>query len=188
MVRQKGLGVLSGILCLFVLAAWGNASYIYLKAELAQWLIADSWQNRQSAPWPWADTRPLARLSYGGEEYYVLSGGHGTALAFGPGHIDGTALPGKPGTSVVVGHRDTHFGSLKRLAPGSRLQVEDLDGSISHYIVTDIEVVDTRLSEVYVYDMSRNMLVLMTCYPFEAVDPGGPLRYVVSARPAPRQL
>jgi hypothetical protein len=26
--------------------------------------------------------------------------------------------------------------------------------------------------------------VLLTCYPFDAIRPGGPLRYVVSAEPA----
>jgi hypothetical protein len=26
------------------------------------------------------------------------------------------------------------------------------------------------------------MLSLVTCYPFEAIDPGGPMRYVVTAK------
>jgi sortase A len=38
---------------------------------------------------------------------------------------------------------------------------------------------DTRLR----HDDQGRTLVLVTCYPFEAVMPGGPMRYVVTALP-----
>jgi hypothetical protein len=54
-------------------------------------------------PWPWADTWPIARLSAPrhGVDLFVLAGATGRTLAFGPGHVDGTARPGRPGCSHV---------------------------------------------------------------------------------------
>ncbi len=42
--------------------------YIKAKAEVAYWLIGNSWENRDTQqapqkPWPWADTKTVARLS-----------------------------------------------------------------------------------------------------------------------------
>jgi sortase A len=42
-------------------------------------------------------------------------------------------------------------------------------------------VVDSRKGSLLL-DTDGAMLTLVTCYPFDAVDPGGPLRYVVTAR------
>ena len=41
-------------------------------------------------------------------------------------------------------------------------------------------VVDSRTAVIRTEDWSTS-LVLVTCYPFDAVRPGGPLRYVVTA-------
>jgi sortase A len=42
-------------------------------------------------------------------------------------------------------------------------------------------VVDSRTAVIRSEDRAAG-LILMTCYPFDAVVPGGPLRYVVTAR------
>ena len=52
-----------------------------------------------------------------------LAGVSGRTLAFGPGHVDGTPLPGDPGNSVLSGHRDTHFAFLRELRSGDILLV-----------------------------------------------------------------
>jgi len=49
-------------------------------------------------------------------------------MAFGPGHLSGTPLPGEAGNAVVTGHRDTHFAFLRRLRLGDVLEVERPDG------------------------------------------------------------
>ena len=89
---------------LAAMAIWqaGEAAYIHAKAWLAQRLIASAW-NRSLAsgaaakPWPWADTYPVARLEAPRQKQslMVLAGSSGRTLAFGPGHVEGTPLPGE---------------------------------------------------------------------------------------------
>jgi sortase A len=45
----------------------------------------------------------------------------------------------------------------------------------------DIDVVDSRRSSLLL-DTEQSVLSLVTCYPFDAPEPGGPMRYVVTAR------
>ena len=82
------------------LTAGGEGLWIYAKAKLAQLLLEISWRSalagEQLRPWPWADTRAIARLTIerGGATIIVLAGASGRTMAFGPGHLDGTAMPG----------------------------------------------------------------------------------------------
>jgi sortase A len=167
----------------------GEAVWIWGKARLAQLLLARAWQQARAGeeaphPWPWADTWPVARLQApGGESLLVLAGASGRTLAFGPGHLAGTALPGTAGNAVVVGHRDTHFALLRQLSPGSQLVVERPDGERLTYHVVDTAIVDER-DGTPLAPTIRPTLTLVTCWPFEAIVPGGPLRYVVRAEAA----
>ena len=59
----------AALLLLLAAAAWhgGRAGWIGAKAHLAQHLVRRAWHAAQSgtgdtSPWPWADTRPVARL------------------------------------------------------------------------------------------------------------------------------
>ena len=107
------------------------------KARLAQRLIASAW-NRSLVtgaavkPWPWADTFPVARLEAPrqGAALMVLAGASERTLAFGPGHIDGTPLPGDPGNAVVSGQRNTHFAFLRELRSGDTLVVHSASGRV----------------------------------------------------------
>ena len=188
--RTKKYRLVFTSVCLIICGlSFANAFYIHAKAQLAQYLIADAWEQSISTretipPWSWADTWPVARIvsEQHNQDLYVLAGGSGTSLAFGPGHLDGTALPGEPGTSVVGGHRDTHFTFLSKLQAGELLSVQDRRGNWHEYTVNETEVADTRQSGLDI-DRARDELVLVTCYPFDAVIPGGPLRYVVRSTP-----
>ncbi len=51
---------------------------------------------------------------------------------------------------------------------------------VVHYVVTGIEVVRNKDVRVLL-DTGDDRLTLVTCYPFDSVLPGGPLRYVVVA-------
>jgi sortase A len=124
----------------------------------------------------------VARLVVAGarpQVYYVLEGSSGRNLAFGPAHDPASVLPGEPGNSVISGHRDTTFGFLKSLGMGDRLRV-DRHGTSTWFTVTDARVVDSRLQRIAL-DGDAPRLTLVTCYPFEAIVPGGPLRWVVTA-------
>ena len=82
---------------------------------------------------------------------------------------------------MIAGHRDTHFAFLGSLKPGDVLQLQARDGELHDYRVTQTRVVhetDTSVLE----SRQDPMLTLITCYPFDALVPGGPLRYVVHAR------
>jgi len=165
------------------------AAYIPAKAWLAQALLEAAWERRQGGqvdarPWPWADTVPLARLRQPrlGIDQIVLQGASGRVLAFGPGHVSGTASPGQAGNVVISAHRDTHFRWLEALRDGDELVLEGVDGRIRHYRVGEIAV--HHETELGLLDpLAGDQLRLLTCYPFAAVRPGTSQRYVVTASP-----
>ncbi len=173
-------------LIVFVAINWGSASYIAIKAHVAQWLIEDAWaetlvDGKRHYPWPWADSWPVARLRHANADLYVLAGAHGTALAFGPGHLDGSDLPGR-GHAVIGGHRDTHFSFLREIKIGAKLQLQTVDGHWQEYVITARDIVDTEATALYL-SAQHNLLQLITCYPFDTLVPGGPLRLSVIAIP-----
>lgn len=188
--RRAGILVVA---CLLGLGFWqlGQGAFIPAKAWVAQEMMQRAWRRALAgdaapAPWPWADTWPVARLSArpgrgGGEvELIVLHGGSGRTLAFGPGHLSASVLPGGDGNSIIAGHRDTHFRFLKDLQTGDTLRVERPDGRGHVFRVVGIDVVDARRGSILL-DTEEPMLSLVTCYPFDAVTPGGPMRFVVTA-------
>ncbi|MEQ9813125.1 MAG: class GN sortase [Azospirillaceae bacterium] len=174
---------------LFALGGWqiGAAVAIEAKASLAQYLLQRARDRTLSGeaevrPWPWADTWPVARLSVPerGVDLIVLAGGHGEALAFGPGLLPQSSPTGGPGLTIISGHRDTHFRFLAELEPGDGVMLETADGLSQSFTVGGSVVVDYRDVSLAVPRDGR-MLTLVTCYPFDALDPGGPERYLVSA-------
>ncbi|MEX2496511.1 MAG: class D sortase [Woeseia sp.] len=110
----------------------------------------------------------------------MLAGGSGRTLAFGPGHLSASVLPGQRGNSVIAGHRDTHFRFLENLADGDSIRVEMPDGRGHLFRVSGVDVVDSRRGSI-ILDTDAAMLSLVTCYPFDTSRPGGPMRYVVTA-------
>ncbi len=171
------------------LALVGNAGWLHAKAALAQVLIDKAWSENlaegrpQSRPWSWADTMPVGRLEFvrPRESMVVLAGDSGRVLAFGPGHRSDTPLPGAPGNSVISAHRDTHFRVLGKVGTGDLIRVEALDGQTRVYQVEARQVVDMHdltVTEQHGVDA----LTLVTCWPLDAVVPGGPERLVVTAR------
>lgn len=175
---------------LLSLAIWHlfEGGYIHAKAWLAQHLIHNAWKASSSnasaqKPWPGADTHPVARLiaRNGKVDLFVLSGTSGRTLAFGPGHMTGTALPGTYGNVVLSGHRDTHFSFLKHLGIGDQIFLESSSGDRKSYEVIKTQIVHEN--DIHIArDNGDDRLTLITCFPFEAIVPGGPMRYAVTAR------
>ena len=184
---RRVLWWIAALLCIFALWQFSSAGWIHAKAFVAQQLIERSWQQAMASgaavrPWPWADTRPIARLTVAGRDVrlYVLDGASGRSLAFGPGHVSGTTVPGGAGNSVIVAHRDTHFAFLRDIAPNEEIAIETEKGKVVRYRVRESVVVDqddTRVLEA----ADSPQLTLITCYPFDAVQPGTTQRYVVIA-------
>jgi sortase A len=161
--------------------------YLPAKAALAQVLLRVAWERTRASgeptrPWPWAKHWPVARLQAPAlsVDEIVLAGAGGASLAFGPGHIDGTPLPGEAGNAVLAGHRDTSFAFLATLRRGDLLLVETPRGLARRYRVIDTRVVERDDRGPYGRTAAPT-LTLVTCYPFDAVWPGTDLRYVVRA-------
>lgn len=164
-----------------------DAFWLYGKAHLGQMLLSHAWaktleDGKDHKPWPWADHWPVARLI--SEEHnidqIVLAGDSGSVLAFAPGMNLQAAKPGETGTVIISGHRDTHFRFLKDIKPGSELTLRTQDGTYK-YQIEETKIVDSRTTRIDPA-LGKSQLALVTCYPFNSIDVGGPLRFVVLAQ------
>lgn len=171
-----------------------GASYIHSKAILAQVLLETAWletlhDQQEVKPWSWADTWPVSRLRVPrlGIDRIVLAGASGSSLAFGPGHLFGSASPGDPGNTVIAGHRDTHFSFLKTINKGEIIQLQTIAGEILNYAVVETRIVHED-ETAYLVNSQEQKLTLITCYPFDAIRPGGSLRYIVIAKQIPAAI
>ena len=174
------------------LAFTGNALFIRAKAVLAQVLLEQAWQatiatGRATKAWSWADTHPVARIEFPrlNQSAIILAEAGGEALAFGPAHVAGTPLPGANGTSVIGGHRDTHFNFIKDLKPGDEITVTTNAGKRVNFRMTGATIVHAQSSGIATAGKTPR-LALVTCYPFDGLQ-RGKLRYVVFAKAVPNQ-
>jgi len=116
----------------------------------------------------------------------VLAGASGATFAFGLGHLDGTAAPGSPGHSVVAGHRDTSLTLLGNLQPDDPISCSGpgrilarLPGDRHRHRRCPAALTHTGPCQ------EKTSLTLVTCWPLDAIVPGGPLRYLVFAGQTP---
>ncbi|WP_315759541.1 MULTISPECIES: class GN sortase [unclassified Bradyrhizobium] len=168
------------------LALFGHGALIHAKAIVAQVLLDRAFSEtiatgRPVKPWSWADTVPVARIEVKrlGVSTIALAGSSGQALAFGAGHVEGTAEPGEPGIAVYSAHRDTHFRFLRDVRIGDEIDVVRRDGKAFRYRADAARVVRFDASGIDPAT-DRAELVLSTCWPFDALTQG-PERYVLHA-------
>lgn len=190
--------LVAGLLLIVGVGLLVQGGYMQAKAHFAQFLIQQVWQktlqDRQThKPWSWADTHPVAKLEFLAAKndqsnfstestLYVLSGASGRNLAFGPAQILSSANINSRGNTVIAGHRDTHFARLNDVKIDQMIRVQGVSGKSLLYKVTHTMI--THESDMSVTeDDGESLLTLVTCYPFGAEFAGGPLRYVVQARP-----
>ena len=185
-MNRNALGGAAALVFLAGVACIGQGLWIPAKARLAQALLESAWARTLSGeervrPWPWADTWPVARLLAPGpgQDVIVLAGASGRTLAFGPAHVPASARPGEADNIALAGHRDTHFAFLRELTIGDELVLENPRG-LQRFRVEEALVLHETETEVLARS-GRAELTLITCYPFDAVVPGGPLRFVVRA-------
>lgn len=178
--------ILPLLLAIMGLILFGQGAYIYAKARLAQVLLERAFERtvasrRETKPWSWADTWPVARIEVKrlGAHAIVLAGSSGQALAFGPGHVERTPDAGERGVAVYSAHRDTHFAFLKNIVIGDEVEVTRSDGKQFSYRVDGTSVVRFDASGIDPFAQGYH-LVLSTCWPFDALT-SGPERYLVHA-------
>ena len=162
--------------------------WIPAKAAVAQVLLERAFARSVATgqpvkPWPWADTWPVAKISFPRlhRAVIVLEGTSGQALAFGPGHVAGTPDAGERGTAVYAAHRDTHFALLGQVKAGDEIVVDRIDGRRASFRMVGAQVVRWDASGVDPHAPGR-ALALATCWPLDG-KAHGPLRYLVWARP-----
>src|SRR6478736_10365680 len=189
----KALRIVCALLLITGACLSGRALYLHAKAELAGILVRRAWQQsvhsgKPQAPWPWADTHPVARIRIPrlGYEEIVLEGASPRTLAFGPAHLlNGTSL-GESGNLVLAGHRTSWFKPLENIAQGDTIQIQWFDAHRSGlqertYTVNMISVVEPQDMTLLAPTLDDE-LTLITCYPFGR-GPRSPQRYIVRASP-----
>lgn len=184
------------VLCILLLIVGGclllRALYMHAKADLARILVRRAWEQsvktgESRAPWPWADTHPVARLRIARLNYdeIVLDGATPRTLAFGPARLFSASIPGEGGNLVLAGHRTSWFLPLKNIVPSDQINVEwyDPHGGLhqKNYSVDFVRVVDPQEVDLLA-PTADDVLTLITCYPF-GYGPGSPQRYIVRATP-----
>jgi sortase A len=108
----------------------------------------------------------------------VLHGSDDQTLRRGPGHLEGTAMPGQAGNVVIAGHRDSFFRPLRKVRLGDDLFLDTPHGRLQ-YRVTWLRVVRPRDLSV-VAPTDEEVLTLITCYPFSLLG-NAPDRFIVRA-------
>lgn len=112
----------------------------------------------------------------------VVEGVSQRDLAMGPGHIPETAVRGEPGNVGIAGHRDTVFRPLRLVRKGQIIALRTLSGE-DRYRVVSTNVVDPADTQV-LRSTGRNIVTLVTYYPFDFVGPA-PKRFIVQAERVP---
>jgi len=173
---------------LFIVGSWqvGSSAYLLAKAHLAHYLIADAWQatlldKQVHKPWDWADTHPVAKLSFPAirEISYVLEGASGRNMAFGPARSLASGMPGDAVSTVISAHNDSHFSFLELVQINDLIHIETTAGQFT-YRVKDLKVVDSSQQKIDI--RQQDELILTTCYPFNALQTGGNMRYQLTAQ------
>lgn len=184
---RKTLQYAGFIAILISIYAGANATWIVGKARIAQHLLNVSWNNSlvsgiAEKPWAWADVQTVAKMSIAAidKSFIVLSDASGEAMAFGPGLVGGNPRKASNSTLAIGGHRDTHLKFLEHLPVGAIIDVQTMAQSNLHYRLVDKQIVDTRRHTLTISQQTPG-LVLITCYPFNARQTGGPLRMVARA-------
>ncbi len=169
------------ILFLLGLAGWqlGRAGLLAGKAWAAPILIEWAWQEGRDGgsptrPWPWSDSYPTARLDVPELELtrFVLDGDNMRNLAFGP------VMSQISSNTILFGHRDTHFRFLKDLQQRHKLIFQQAGSDAETWLVMQSDIVSTQDLAVPTSGLNETIL-LVTCYPFDSLDPATDLRYVV---------
>ena len=191
-IIKTSLIVTGSLLCL-------HASWLPVKAWLSEQLISYSWHQsidlqQKIKPWPWADTYPIAELTFErlNKRVVVLNGGDPSTLAFSAGAIAPFNQPSSTQPFVVAGHRDSHFSFLDEVFMKDIISLADKHGQSQLYQVEAIDIVDASTGELPIL-ADDSSLILITCYPFTSIrntssntdrntDSNGNERYVITAR------
>ena len=160
---------------------------IELKARVSQILLQYAWHKtiktgEYQRPWKSFDGSPILRLMIPNYEVdqIVLKGTSGQSLAFSPAFHEESQLPGNGGTTVLSSHRDSHGIYIKKLKIGDIIKLQDNHIQWHTYQIDNFSIIDVSKNSISLLNIEDNLLII-TCYPFNAIRSETSLRYVVSA-------
>jgi len=115
---------------------------------------------------PDGDPIAIIQIAKIGLDTVVVQGTDTNDLHLGPGHYDGTPMPGQVGNVGIAGHRTTYgapFYDLNELNPGDPIDLTTVQGKFSYSVVRSFVV---SPSDDSVLDPSSTAtLTLTTCNP-----------------------
>ncbi len=157
-VQQLSTGPLVALWCVIAVVIFGLVLYVIepLFQERDQGMLLDNYrtsidkaanqatglQGVEAPTMAPAFGSPVSVLEIGslGLQTVVVEGVDSAMTRVGPGHVPGTAAPGQPGNSVVVGRRTMFggtFGDLSSMTIGDEIIVTTTQGQ-TLYQVTDV--------------------------------------------------
>lgn len=164
---------------------FAEVAYINAKASVAQWLLARSFSalrsdGQSTKPWPWADFKPVARVRIEriGLDVIALNNASPRHLAFGP-TLSRIALT-DGAIDILNAHRDTHFSKLEQVRENDLITLQTANKT-QRYRVRSMQI--TQTPAIQFNHPAEGTLAMSTCWPFDAVNPHGPQRFVVIAEP-----
>jgi sortase A len=115
-----------------------------------------------------AHGRPIGelRIPHLDSHYVIVAGTNSASLRRGPGHYDGTALPGQPGTVGIAGHRTTYgapFRHLDALRRGDAITITMPYGKFTYAVEGRRIVKPSDVSALQ--PAGRQRLALTACHP-----------------------
>ncbi|HUI03730.1 MAG TPA: class E sortase [Acidimicrobiales bacterium] len=96
----------------------------------------------------------------------IVEGTNENQLQQGPGHYQGTSLPGQPGNAAIAGHRTTYgapFYDLNELQTGDPVYVETAQGYFTYQVVSSHVVAPSNTTVLE--ESEQPELTLTTCNP-----------------------
>ncbi|HET6382803.1 MAG TPA: class E sortase [Armatimonadota bacterium] len=170
MKRIAEIGFWLGVLCACI------PLLMYLFGNTRQWQLRHEWQTAENSPASASsssNTAPASgddgllrlRIPRLHVDSLVVGDTTNAALAQGPGHFPGTAMPGQVGNCAIAAHRNIWgcwFANLNELEPGDRVILETLKRHFV-YLVTDTETVPPDDTSVLKAKGHLREVSLITC-------------------------
>lgn len=110
----------------------------------------------------------LGHLIYDNKSVVVRDNIDADTLEKSPGWVPDSSLPGNSGMSIIFGHRNRkHLKLIEPIEVGDTISFRFVsDNRLVSYEVTDVQIFE-KTSDWTLPVTDENVLVLVTCYPFE---------------------
>ena len=124
----------------------------------------------------------LGHLIYDGKSVVVRDDIDADTLEKSPGWVPDSSLPGNSGMSIIFGHRNRkHLKLIEPIKVGDTISFRFVsDNRLVSYEVTDVQIFE-KTSDWTLPVTDEDVLVLVTCYPFEYTG-NAPGKFQVIAR------